>query len=78
MKEEICYSCITSFFCAFGFLYNLQSFCYGPDCEKLKYMCENLGAAYSLDVQLMASNYTRRFWIAKFYYRVVQLAIFAS
>jgi len=24
--------------------------CYGPDCEKLKSMCDNLGAVYSLDV----------------------------
>jgi len=38
------------FLSKFVFLIDLQGFGIGPDCEKLKSMCENLGAAYSSDV----------------------------
>jgi len=31
-------------------LFDVQGICYGPNCEKLKSTCENLGTVYSPDL----------------------------
>ena len=60
----------------FSFLLDVQGLCYAPDCEKLKYMCENLGAVYSSDVD--DKQLYEEILYGKTQYQVVQLKNIAS
>jgi len=60
----------------FSFLLDVQGLCHGPDCEKLKYMCENLGAVYSSDVD--DKQLYEEILYGKTQYQVVQLKNIAS
>jgi len=65
-----------TYFPKFGFLFDVQTLCCNPDCDKLKSMFENKGVSYSSDVE--GKQLYEEILHCKMQYQVVQRKIFAS